>query len=50
MSNIPILQADAKRAMGQLADFSNEELDEILSSEEKFKEIIAGIENVSKKV
>ncbi|KAL1502428.1 hypothetical protein ABEB36_007569 [Hypothenemus hampei] len=43
--SIPILQADAKRAMQQLTDLSNEELDQILNNDDKLDEIIANIEN-----
>lgn len=46
MSVPVIIQADGKRAMQQLANLTNEELDAILNQDEKIVEIIANIENV----
>lgn len=46
MSVPVIIQADGKRAMEQLANLTNEELDAILNQDEKIVEIIANIENV----
>ncbi|CAG9769986.1 unnamed protein product [Ceutorhynchus assimilis] len=43
--SVQILHSDAKRAVSQLGDLSNEELDEILNNEEKIGEIIGNIEN-----
>lgn len=46
MSVPVIIQSDGKRAMEQLSNLSNEELDTILNQDEKIVEIIANIENV----
>lgn len=46
MSVPVIIQADGKRAMEQLSNLTNEELDAILNQDEKIVEIIANIENV----
>lgn len=46
MSVPVIIQADGKRAMEQLANLTNEELDAILNQDEKIVDIIANIENV----
>lgn len=42
--SIAILHSDAKRAMEQLADLSNNELDQILNTDEKFAEIIGNLD------
>ncbi|XP_066251882.1 vacuolar protein sorting-associated protein 37B [Euwallacea similis] len=42
---IPVIHGDAKRAMEQLSNFSNEELDQMLNNDEKISEIIENIEN-----
>lgn len=41
-----ILQADCKRAVGQLVTLKNEELDTIMNNEEKIEEILSGLDQV----
>lgn len=45
-----ILQADCKRAVAQIANLNNEELDQIMNNEEKIGEIMCGIDQVSRNI
>lgn len=44
--SIEILHSDCKRAVSQLGNLSNEELDEIINNEEKIEEILGGLDQV----
>lgn len=48
--SIEILQADCKRAVYNLGNLNNEDLDAIMNSDEKIQEILTGLDQVNKVV
>ena len=44
--NSPLLQADCKRAVHDLTNLSNDELDKIMNDDEQIENILAGLDQV----
>lgn len=45
--SLAVIQADCKRALGQLSHLSNDELDVIINNDEKIEEILQNLDQVA---